>query len=166
MCLSNELSYDAGSFSCHRNPHRFFQSEVLRLYFPALVPWVVQSASLSSCSSWFILTQMWDHLLYQLPPHPPQSSSHCFAASPFHPGCSSLPLLLVLMNVSSLTAWLSDFHIVRFSGISGYFLFLNLLSFFWLCEEAQCAYLRLHLGRTSVCGFLTELPQTALGGTR
>ena len=60
----------------------------------------------------------------------------------------------------------SDFLAVRFSVSSGCFLFLNLLSFFWLCEEAQCAYLRLHLGRTSVCVFLTELPQTALGGTR
>ena len=27
------------------------------------------------------------------------------------------------------------------------FLVLKLLSFFWLCEEAQCVYLRLHLGR-------------------
>ena len=34
MGLSNELSCEAGSFSCHMNPHRFFQSEVLRLYFP------------------------------------------------------------------------------------------------------------------------------------
>ena len=43
------------------------------------------------------------------------------------------------MNVSSLTPWLSDFLTVRFSGSSGYFLFLNLLlSFFWLCKEAEC----------------------------
>ena len=32
--LSKKLSCEAGSFSCHLNPHRFFQSEVLRLYFP------------------------------------------------------------------------------------------------------------------------------------
>ena len=46
------------------------------------------------------------------------------------------------MNVSSLAPWLLDFfHIVRFSGTSGYFLFLNLLlSFFWLCKEAGCTY--------------------------
>ena len=50
---------------------------------------------------------------------------------------------------SSLTPWLSDFHTVRFSGCSGCFLFLNLLSFFWLYEEAQCVYLRLHLGQMS-----------------
>ena len=46
--------------------------------------------------------------------------------------------------------WLSDFHTVRFSGSSGWFLFLNLLlSFFWLCEEAQCVYLHLQLGQKS-----------------
>ena len=31
MGLSDELSYEAGSFSHCCNPHRFFQSEVLRL---------------------------------------------------------------------------------------------------------------------------------------
>ena len=49
---------------------------------------------------------------------------------PSQPGCLSLPLLLVWMNVSSLTPWLSDFHTVEFSVSSGWFLFLNLLSFF------------------------------------
>ena len=29
------------------------------------------------------------------------------------------------------------------------FVFKLLLSFFWLCEEAQCVYLRLHLGQKS-----------------
>ena len=38
--LSNELSCESGCFSHHCNPHRFFQSEVLRLYFPALEPWI------------------------------------------------------------------------------------------------------------------------------
>ena len=28
-----------------------------------------------------------------------------------------------------------------------FFVFKLLLSFFWLCEEAQCVYLRLHLGQ-------------------
>ena len=55
------------------------------------------------------------------------------------------------MNVSSLTPWLSDFHTVWFSGSSGGFLFLNLLLSFWLCKEAKCIYLCLHLGRKSVC---------------
>ena len=54
--VSNELSCEDGSFSCRLNPHRFFQSEVLRLYFPMLEPWVVQSVSLPSFSSQFICT--------------------------------------------------------------------------------------------------------------
>ena len=66
----------------------------------------------------------------------------------FVPGCLSPPLLQVWMNISSLTPWLSDLHIVQFSGSSGCFLCLNLLfSFFWLCEEAQCIYLCLLLGQ-------------------
>ena len=40
-------------------------------------------------------------------------------------GCLSLPLLLVWMNVSSLSPWLLDFHAVPFSVSSGCFLFLN-----------------------------------------
>ena len=81
-------------------------------------------------------------------------TSHCPAASPLHPGCPSPPLLLVWMNVSSLSPWFLDFHTVRFSVSSGCFLFLNLLlSFFWLCEEAQCVYLYLHLGQNLVLYF-------------
>ena len=66
--LFNELPSEARSFSCHLNPHRFFQSEVLRLYFPTWEPWVVCSVLLLSCSSWFIHTQMWDCFVHQLLP--------------------------------------------------------------------------------------------------
>ena len=90
MGLSNELSCEAGSFSHHLNPHRFFRSEVLRLYFPTLEPWVAWSVSLPSCSSPFIRTQMWAHPLHQQPPchessllwlpvsTPPTSLHECF----------------------------------------------------------------------------------------
>ena len=40
-------------------------------------------------------------------------------------GCPAPPLLSVWMNVSSLSPWLSDFHVVQFSVSSGCFLFLN-----------------------------------------
>ena len=117
-------------------PTGFFQLEVLRLYFSMLESWVVWSVLFPSCCFWFICTQMWDCLLHQLQP---------FHES-FLPICPSPPLLLVWMNFSSLTPWLLDFHTVRFSGSSGWFLFLNLLlSFFWLCEEAQCIYLHVHV---------------------
>ena len=70
MGLSNKLSYEAGSFSHHHNPHSLFQSEILKLYLPALEPWIVQSVSLPSCSFQFIRTPMWDHQLHQpLPCH-------------------------------------------------------------------------------------------------
>ena len=72
------------------------------------------------------------HLVCQSPPCPPGLLP---AALPHHlcPGCPSLALLPVWMNVSSLTPWLLDFHTVQICGISGYFLFLNLLLFFsWL----------------------------------
>ena len=112
--LSNELSCEAGSFShCYLNPHRCFQSEALRLYFLVLEPWVVWSVWLPICSSWFICAQMWDHPGHQSPP--------CQESSPL--GCLSPPLLLVCMNVSSLTPWLSDFHTVWFSVSSGCFCF-------------------------------------------
>ena len=75
------------------------------------------------------------------------SASHRLDSSPLCPGCPSPPLLLVWMNVSSLSPWLLDFCAVRFSVSSGcFFVFKLLLSFFWLCEEVQCVYLRLHLG--------------------
>ena len=102
--------------------------------------------SLSACECGIIfsvshcLAQFASHCLSPWALQPPP----CCASS--HPSCLCPPLLLVWMNVSSLTPWLLDFHIVRFSGNSGYFLFLNLLLFFfWLCEEVKCFYLCLHL---------------------
>ena len=56
----------------------------------------------------------------------------CHESSP--PCCPSPPLLLVWMNVSSLSPWLSDFHAVRFSVSSGCFLFLNCC-----CPSFGCA---------------------------
>ena len=84
---------------------------------------------------------------------PAWSSSHCLALFALCPSYLSLTILPVWMDVSSLTFWLSDFHTVRFSGSSGYFLFWNfLLSFFWLCKEAKCIYLCLYLGQKSLFG--------------
>ena len=95
------------------------------------------------------------HLFLLVYPHAkvgPRSTSLHLAARPLHPGFPSPPLLPVWMYVSSLTPWLLDFYRVwffwLFPGSSGYFLHLNLLlSFFWLCDEAKCIYLCLHLGQ-------------------
>ena len=120
-------------------PWRSWKCEASVSLFPILAFCVAQSISLPSCSSQFICTQMWDRPVCKSPP--------CHESS--LTGCQSLPLLPVWMNVSSLTPHLLDFHTVWFSVISGCFLFLNLLSFFWLCKEAQLVYLHLHLGPPS-----------------
>ena len=60
-------------------------------------------------------------LFHNLPPHWVHQLPPCHESSP--PGCTSLPLLPVWMNVSSLSPWLSDFHTVRFSVSSDCFLF-------------------------------------------
>ena len=149
MGLSNELSCEAGSFSHYPlNPHRCFQSEALRLYFPVLEPWVTLSVLLPSCSSLFILMQMWDCPVHQPPPCPPPG-----------PLASAWPrilstLLWVWMNVCSLTPWLSDFHTVRVFVSSGCFLFLNLCcpsfccakrhsvsTYPSICLEVHCVYI-------------------------
>ena len=114
------------------------------------------SASLPHCSSQFIYARMWGrgvcyrlHCLSRSSHNPPVSGCSRIATSPVCPSCLSPPLLPVWMNVSFfffLSPCLLDFHAVRFSVSSGYFLFLYLWLSFWLGEEAQCVYLCLHLG--------------------
>ena len=58
---------------------------------------------------------------------------------------SSPPLLPVWMSVSSLTPWLLD----SFIFWQFWLFFLTCCPFFWLCEEAKCIYLHLHLGQKS-----------------
>ena len=144
--LSSELSCEAGSFSCCLNPHKFLSVRGFEALFPC-----DGTLGCVVCLAPQLFLPVYSHANVG-PPGPPAAtlftlSSSCrLATSPLHPGCPSLPLLPVWMNVSSLTPWLSDFHTVQFSGSSGYFLFLNLLlSFFWLCKVAKCIYLCLHL---------------------
>ena len=89
MRLSNELSCEAGSFSCCCNSHRVLQPEVVRLSLSALAPWVEQSVSspvvLPSLPAWECGISC---------------SACCLVTSPVHPGFPSLPLLPVWMNVS------------------------------------------------------------------
>ena len=112
---------------------------VFSQWFEALFPRTgalgCASASLPSCSSQFICTQMWDCPVLQLPP--------CCESS--LPGCQSPSLLPIWMNVSSLTPLLSDFHTVRFSVSSSCFLFLNCC-----CPSFGCAR------RHSVCLLYTS----------
>ena len=95
-----------GVSSAVATPTGFYSQRFLKLSFPTLEPLVAQSILLPSCSSPFICTQIWDHPVCHLMP--------CQESCP--PSCPSQPFLLVWMNVSSLTPWLSDFHTVWFSG--------------------------------------------------
>ena len=134
----SELSCEAGSFSCCCNPYRFLGFIFL--------------AGILSCMVCLAPQLFLSVYLYvnvgppspQLPPHPVLQLVHCHASSP--PGCLSPPLLPGWVSISSLIPWLSDFHTVRFSVSSCWFLFLNLLLSFCLCKESQCVYLHLHLG--------------------
>ena len=150
MDLSNKLSCETRSVSCHLSPHRFFQSEVLRLYFPTLEPWVKWCVSLPSCSSQFILTQMWDHLLCQPLPCPPWSSSCHLAVSPLLPRlhvaalpagldeCFFFNSLVVRLPYKSIFCQLWLFFVFKFVVV--------LLRFF---EEENCIFLCLYLGQKS-----------------
>ena len=96
MGLSNTLSCEARSSSLRCNPHRFFQLEVLGLYFPKQEPWVVWSVSLPICSSGLSAHK------YGTAGSASCRLAHlfcCLAVSPLRPGCPSLLLLPVRMNV-------------------------------------------------------------------
>ena len=107
------------------NPYRFYDQRFWDFIFPC---WNTGLCGLS-CSS--VILPGYLHTKVGplgLPPPPCCQSSLSWLRSPH--------LLPVWMNVSSLNLWLSYFHTVWFSGSSGDFLFLNLLSFF-ACVRRQ-----------------------------
>ena len=153
--LSNKLSCEAGSFFCQHNPQGVFIQRFWGFHFQCCncgllhlshSPVVPPSLSSWKCATTLSTSQ---HVAWssrcQLAPLPgPLAAALLPVLSAWMP--ISAPLS-VWMDVSSLTPWLSDFHTVWFSSSSSCFLFLNLLlSFFWLCKEAKCIYLGLHLG--------------------
>ena len=119
-------------------------------------PVIAKPTDFSSESFWGFISQHRNPGLHGLSRSPSHQLLLCRSSS--LPSFPSPPLLPVWINVSSLTPWLLDFHTVWFYGSSGYFLFLNLLlSFFWLCEEAKCIHLCLHLGRKSSMRILVRI---------
>ena len=143
MGLSTELPCE-GSFSCcHLNPHGCFQSEVLGFISPSWSPGlhglfhspaIPPSLSMCKCGAVGSASCLTACPVHSTICHLSGSASRCFAASPLCPSCPSPPLLLVWINVSSLSPWLSDFRAVRFSDSSGCFLFLNCC-----CPSFGCA---------------------------
>ena len=141
MGFSNRLSCEAESFS-PTLPPGFFQTEVLGLYFPVLEPWAVQSVLLPSCS--FRLWIRTCGTACSASRHLTQSMNHHLATSPLCPSCLSPPLLLVWMNVSSLTPWLLDFHTVWLSGSSVYFFVFKFVIVLQLVVWGGKGYLSTH----------------------
>ena len=131
---------EAGSFSCHCNPYRFLQPEILRLYFPH---WNPGLCILSHSSV--------------VPPglsaHECGTASHRLTHPVLHPlpcRVSSPPLLPASAPPTGLDECFFFNSLVvtlqfDFSVTLGCFLFLNLLPFS-LCKEAKCIYLYLFLG--------------------
>ena len=117
MGLSNKLSCEAGSFSWHCNPHQCL--------FPHAG---AMGCGVLLASQLFLLVYLHANMGPPAPPFtallgPPAASlpaplhnlpPHCFhqplpCRESSLPSCPSLTLLLVWMNVSSLTTCLSDF---------------------------------------------------------
>ena len=117
-------------------PTGFLSQRFGDFIFPAMEPWLERSVSLpvipptlsaykcgTTCStSWCLATPV-----LQPPPF--------YKSSPPWLPLSALPTVLDECFFISLVV---GFHTIRFSGSSGYFLFLNLLFFFRLCEEVMC----------------------------
>ena len=98
---------------------------------------------------------MWDHPVHNPPPL--QFASHRFAR-PSPLAATSLQVLSAGLPVSTSPTCQDEcfFFISLVVGLPYssifcqfwlFFVFKLLLSFFWLHEEAQCVYLRLHLGQ-------------------
>ena len=171
MGLSNDLSCEAGSLSCCRpHPHGHLQSEV-RLYFPAQEPGVTWSASVppfiqvyqcasvgsrgaTCCSACPTLRHSESGPLglsvreceaagsasgqtaCPFGPTLRQSRSCHVHASPLHPGAHL-----------RLSYWSGCMFLFYLFGVG--FPCRLIFCQFWLCEEAQCVYLRRHLGSSS-----------------
>ena len=97
-----QLSCEAGSFSCCFNPHRFLKPGVFEALFPG-----ARTLGCVGCLTPLLFHLVYLHTNVGLPglPLPP-----CQESSPS--GCLSPPLPPVWMNVFSLTPWLLNFQTV------------------------------------------------------
>ena len=144
-------------------PPQVFSIRGLRLYFPMLEPWVVCSvcspAIPPSLSMWACgaAGSASHHLVgsasYSLACPIPQSATTWLgplAATLLQVLAAWLPISAPRTGLDECLFFMSLVvrlpHSLIFCQFWLFFVF-KLLSFFWLCEEAQCVYLQLHLGR-------------------
>ena len=103
MGLSNDLSCEAGSFSCcHPNPHGCFHSERCLSCTVCFTPCRLSGLSVRECGA---AGSASGQTACPVSPTLRQSRSCHGNASPLCPGCPSPPLLLVWMNVYFLFPW-------------------------------------------------------------
>ena len=104
----------------------------LRLYFPALEPWVVRSATIPTVCPVYLCANVGLRglLVVRLP-------------APFVPHSTSLGPATDKLPVSTPPPGLDD--CLFFISLVSDFL-ASIFCQFWLCEEAQCVYLHRHLG--------------------
>ena len=136
--LQRPLPWGWESLLLPPQPPRVFSIRGLRLYFPELEPWVVRSALLPAVCPVYLCEcgaagSASGQTACAVCPTLRQSQSRHSHASPLHPGSRLRP--------SYRSGWMFIF----------YFLGVGLpcrliLCQFWLCQEAQCVYLRCHLG--------------------
>ena len=148
MGLSSELSCEAGSLSrCHSTLTGVFSQ-----WFGALFPWA-GALGCMVCGQVHQLLPCWPAAALPTPLHNPLPRwvlqlPPCEESS--LPDCPSPPLLPVWMNMSFFISMVVGLpYNSIFCQFWLVFVFELLLSF-WLCEEAQCVYLHLHLDRKCI----------------
>ena len=129
--------------------------------FPTMGPWVVQSVPLPSCSglSACICGIACSASRCLTHPDPPAATLPQVLSTPAAHLCPSYQFGWIFFFNSLAGGSPYKFDFVS----SGHVLFLNLLSFFWLCEETTCIYLSLHLGWKSRELILQSVPHRVAG---
>ena len=99
-----------------------------------------------------LLAAAWPALLHNPPPHWVRQQPPCCESSP-----PQLPISTPPTGLDECVFFISLVVGLPYSSIFCqlrlFFVFKFLLSFFWLCEEAQCVYLCLHLGQKLIFHF-------------
>ena len=148
MGLSNKLCCEAGSFSRH-DLYRILQPEVFEAFFSCTG---TLGCMVCLTPQLFLPVSLHATVVPPVAALPSSSLSRMPVSAP-HTSLDGYFLfnsLFVGLPYSSVVVqW--QFWI--------FFLFLNLLSSFWLCEEAKCIFLHLHLGlKSNTVLFQVTLP--------
>ena len=115
-------------------------------FLPVYLCVSVGPQGLSATTLWGLLAAAWPAPFYNPPPRWVCQPPPCRKSSPPWLLVSALPTGLgECFFFISLVVRLP--YSLIFCQFWLFFVFKLLLSFFWLCEEAQCVYLCLHLGR-------------------